>query len=56
MVNFKDVLEQTGQSCGALWCDEAVYALAREIQMLRPGKDRFIFEFSTSHATDREYI
>ena len=36
MLNFQDVLLQRGERVGALWCDEGVYALAKEIQILKP--------------------
>ena len=36
MMNFKDVLHQRGESSGALWCDEGVYCLAKDIQLLKP--------------------
>ena len=36
MMNFKDVLHQIGESSGALWCDEGVYCLAKDIQLLKP--------------------
>ena len=38
MMNSNDVLRQMNKTCEALWCDEAVYASAREIQMLRQGE------------------
>ena len=38
MVNFLDVLKQKGERCGALWCDEGVYCLAKEIQLLNTEK------------------
>ena len=34
MTNFQDVLSQTLNECGGLWCDEGVYRLAKEIQFL----------------------
>ena len=43
MVNFKDVLYQRGETCGALWCDEGVYCLAKEIQMLKPEQFGMLF-------------
>ena len=36
MMNFKDVLHQRGESSGVLWCDEGVYCLAKDIQLLKP--------------------
>ena len=29
MVNFQDVLQQRGMSCGPFWSDEGIYRLAR---------------------------
>ena len=43
MVNFQDVLEQRGETSGALWCDEGVYCLAKEIQLLKPEQFGNIF-------------
>ena len=37
MKNFLDVVTQAKQKCGALWCDEQVYAIAREIKMIKEG-------------------
>ena len=39
MCNFQDVLRQKSQPYGPLWCDEGVYRLAKELQLL--NKDRF---------------
>ena len=36
MKNFQDVLYQKDEQYGALWCDEGVYCIAKEIQILRP--------------------
>ena len=36
MINFNDVLEQRAAKCGALWCNEGVYQVAKEIQLLKP--------------------
>lgn len=36
MLNFQDVLAQRSERVGALWCDEGVYAVAKEIQILKP--------------------
>ena len=40
MVNFQDVLKQKKQpcACGALWCDEGVYQVAKEIQLQKPDQ------------------
>ena len=34
MLNFQNIMKQTENLCGALWCDEGVYHIAREIQLL----------------------
>ena len=36
MCNFQDVLFQKLQTYGLLWCDEGVYRLAKELQLLNP--------------------
>ena len=36
MKNFQDVLSQKHHQYGPLWCDEGVYRLAKEIQLLNP--------------------
>ena len=36
MLNFKDVLHQRDKTSGALWCDDGVYCLAKDIQLLKP--------------------
>ena len=36
MVNFQDILIQRDSSNGAIWCDEGIYQLAKEIQLLKP--------------------
>ena len=38
MKNFQDVLYQRNESSGALWCDEGVYCIAKEIQLLKPSE------------------
>lgn len=43
MLNFQDVLEQRNQEYGPLWCDEGVYRLAKELQLLNPKKFENIF-------------
>ena len=35
MVNFQDALKQKGDAYGALWADEGVYHIAKEIQLLK---------------------
>ena len=39
MCNFQDILCQRSQPYGPLWCDEGIYRLAKELQLL--GQDRF---------------
>ena len=34
IINFQNIMKQTGNISGALWCDEGVYHIAREIQLL----------------------
>ena len=36
MKHFQDVLHQILNQCGALWCDEDIYRLAKEMQLLFP--------------------
>ena len=43
MCNFQDVLLQKSQSYGPLWCDEGVYRLAKELQLLDPARFDNIF-------------
>ena len=43
MVNFQDVLQQRGMSCGPLWSDKRVYILAKELRLNHPGKFNNIF-------------
>ena len=43
MINFQDVLKQKNQTCGPLWCDEGVYKLAKEIQLLYPQQFDNVF-------------
>ena len=38
MKNFEDVFRQRNKPYGALLCDEGVYCIAKEIQLLRPDK------------------
>ena len=37
MRNFQDVLMQKNQEYGPLWCDEGVYRIAKELQLLNPS-------------------
>ena len=43
MLNFQDVLKQKNAMSGALWSDEGVYAIAKEIQLLKPDQFDNIF-------------
>ena len=36
-------MKQTGNISGALWCDEGVYHIAREIQLLSPDSFDNVF-------------
>ena len=43
MINFHNVLLQKGLESGPLWCDEGVYGIAKELQLLNPDKFANIF-------------
>ena len=43
MKNIQDVLEQKSQKYGPLWCDEGVYRIAKELQLLNPESFKNIF-------------
>ena len=43
MVNFQDALKQRGDAYGALWADEVVYRIAKEIQLLKSDQFNNIF-------------
>lgn len=43
MVNFQDAMVQVNQKCGALWSDEGVYHIAKELQLLFPSDFGNIF-------------
>ena len=43
MVNFQDVLSQKDLESGPLWCDEGVYRIAKELQLINPDKFGNIF-------------
>ena len=43
MINFQDVLLQKGLKSGPLSCDEGVYRIAKELQLLNYEKFRNIF-------------
>ena len=41
--NYQDVLKQKNISTGALWCDEGVYRIAKELQLMHPNEFENIF-------------
>ena len=43
MINFQDILKQKGADYGALWCDEGVYHIAKELQLLNSDVFKNIF-------------
>ena len=43
MKNYQDVLKQKRVLTGALWCDEGVYRIAKELQLMHPNEFRNIF-------------
>ena len=43
MRNYQDVLEQKCHKYGPLWCDEGVYHIAKELQLLYPKEFSNIF-------------
>jgi hypothetical protein len=43
MVNFQDALKQVQQTEGSLWCDEGVYRIAKELQLIFPEKFSNLF-------------
>ena len=43
MINFQDVRLQKGLQWGPLWCDEGVYRIGKELQLLNPNKFANIF-------------
>ena len=43
MINFQDALKQKGDTYGALWADEGVYHIAKEIQLMKPDQFNNIF-------------
>ena len=56
MINFNDVLEQRAAKVGTLWCDEGVYQVAKEIQLLKPELfDHLFIGFGPLH-TDKIII
>ena len=43
MINFQDALKQKGDTYGALWADEGVYRIAKEIQLVKPDEFSNVF-------------
>ena len=43
MINFQDGLHQLNLQEGSLWCDEGVYHIAKEIQLVHPEKFYNVF-------------
>ena len=43
MKNYQDILNQRNIPYGPLWCDEGVYRIGKEIQLLRPDEFKNIF-------------
>ena len=43
ILNFRDVLKQKSFQYVPLWCDEGVYCIAKELQLLNPAKYNNIF-------------
>lgn len=43
MINFQDALKPKGDTYGALWTDEGVYRIAKEIQLVKPDEFSNIF-------------
>ena len=43
MINFQDALKKEGDTYGALWADEGMYRIAKEIQLVKPDKFSNIF-------------
>ena len=43
MINFQDALKQKGDTYGALWADEGMYRIAKEIQLVKLDEFSNIF-------------
>ena len=43
IINFQDALKQKGDTYGALWADEGVYRIAKEIQLMKPDQFNNVF-------------
>ena len=43
MKNFQDILKQRELPYGPLWCDQGVYRIAKEIQLLKSAEFDNIF-------------
>ena len=42
MLNFQEVMKQKNAMSGGLWSDKGVYAIAKEIQLLKPEDNIFL--------------
>lgn len=52
MMNFQDAMVQVNQKCGALWSDEGVYHIAKELQLLFPSDfDNIFLGLGSFHTT-----
>ena len=50
IINFQNIMKQTRNISGVLWCDEGVYHIAREIQLLSPDSfDNVFLELGGCH-------
>ena len=49
LLNYQDVLLQRGQSCGSFWCDEGVYWIAKELQLLDSKFDNIFIGLGGFH-------
>ena len=56
MVNYQDVLKQNDLNSGPLWCDEGVYRIAKELQMLNPIQFGNIFLGLGGFHTEKVFI
>ena len=56
MVNYQDVLKQKGLDSGPLWCDEGVYRIVKELQMLNPTEFGNIFLGLGGFHTEKVFI
>ena len=49
LCNFQDVFLHKSRSCGPLWCDEDVYRLAKQLQLLDSARFDNIFPYGESY-------